>query len=228
MTRMINAWVYDTPIKNIALKALHVMPALLLQKPSKNSKSKNHLKLLERRFEIWKEGNINELYEEGKAIQDRLKSNGSSNDIAKIPKKFKLLMQKGNVNGALKILTNNMSGGILPLTDETLQLLELKHPDAKDTSQQALLQGPIQKMRPIVYDDIDEELIKKLDADRWRRIIVSLCFRAATSDLRKANAELVKKLCITNISNSNDCAFLESLVACRLIPLNKSPGLRPI
>ena len=36
-------------------------------------------------------------------------------------------MQKGNANGALKILTNNMSGGILPLTDETLELLELKH-----------------------------------------------------------------------------------------------------
>ena len=54
-----------------------------------------------------------------------------------------------------------MSEGILPLTDKTLQLLELKHPDAKDTSQQALLQGPIQKMHPLVYDDVDEELIKK-------------------------------------------------------------------
>ena len=64
MSRMINAWVYDTPIKDIALKALHVVPALLLQNPSKNSKSKDHLKSLER-FEIWKEGNINELYEEG-------------------------------------------------------------------------------------------------------------------------------------------------------------------
>ena len=41
-------------------------------------------------------------------------------------------MQKGNVNGALKILTNNMSGGILPLTDETLH----SNPDAKDTFQQ--------------------------------------------------------------------------------------------
>ena len=50
---------------------------------------------------------------------------------------------------------------ILPLTDETLQLLNLKHPDAKDTSQQGLLQVPIQKMHPIVYADIDEELIKK-------------------------------------------------------------------
>ena len=39
-------------------------------------------------------------------------------------------MQKGNVNGAIKILINNMSGGIIPLTGETLPLLELKHPDA--------------------------------------------------------------------------------------------------
>ena len=74
MARMINAWVYDTQIKDIALKALHIMPALLLQKPSKNFKSKDHLKSLERRFEIWKEGNINELYEEGKTSQDWLKS----------------------------------------------------------------------------------------------------------------------------------------------------------
>ena len=50
-------------------------------------------------------------------------------------------MQKGNANGALKILTNNMSGGSLPLTDETLELLELKHLKyLKGNSQQALLQ----------------------------------------------------------------------------------------
>ena len=48
-------------------------------------------------------------------------------------------MQKRSVNGALKVFTNNMSGGILPLTDETLQLLELKHPEAKVATQQAIL-----------------------------------------------------------------------------------------
>ena len=110
------------------------MPAWLMQKPTKNSKSKNHLKSLERRFEIWKEGNLNELYEKGRAIQDRLKSDGSPHEIVKISKKFKFQMQKGNVNGAIKILTNIMSSGILPLTDETLQLLELKQPSEKDTS----------------------------------------------------------------------------------------------
>ena len=65
---MINAWVYDTPIKDITV---HLMHLLLLQKPRKKSKSKDHLKSLER-FEILNERNINELYEEGKANQDRL------------------------------------------------------------------------------------------------------------------------------------------------------------
>ena len=72
------------------LFVLHVMPTLLLQKPRKNSKSKDHLKSLERRFEIWKEGNISQIYEEGKTIQDWLESDESSNDIVKISKKFKL------------------------------------------------------------------------------------------------------------------------------------------
>ena len=32
-------------------------------------------------------------------------------------------MQKSNVNGALRLSNNNMSDGILPLSDETLQIL---------------------------------------------------------------------------------------------------------
>ena len=70
---------------NTALKALHVMSALLLEKQSKDSKSRDHLKSLER-FEIWNEGNINGIYENGRAIQDRMKSGGSPNDIVKITK----------------------------------------------------------------------------------------------------------------------------------------------
>ena len=52
-------------------------------------------------------------------------------------------MHKGNVNVALKTWTSNMRSGILPVTEETLQLLELKHPDPKDTAQQAIIQEPI-------------------------------------------------------------------------------------
>ena len=37
------------------MKAVHVMPALLLRKPSKTSKANHHLKVLERRLRLWEE-----------------------------------------------------------------------------------------------------------------------------------------------------------------------------
>ena len=36
-TRLMKLWINDTPLRKIALKAVHVMPALLFQKPSKSS-----------------------------------------------------------------------------------------------------------------------------------------------------------------------------------------------
>ena len=56
--------------------------------------------------------------------------------------KFKQLMRKGNVNGALRLLINNMGNGILPLFDETLQMLNLKHLEAQQTHHETMLQGP--------------------------------------------------------------------------------------
>ena len=47
-TRLFRLWVNDTPYESVALKVLHVMPALLLQKPSKSSKLKEHLEALTR------------------------------------------------------------------------------------------------------------------------------------------------------------------------------------
>ena len=52
VTRLILAWVNDTQLKKIALKAVHVMPALLLQKPSKKSKTKYHIKHLQLRLSL--------------------------------------------------------------------------------------------------------------------------------------------------------------------------------
>ena len=94
-------------------------------------------------------------------------------------------MQKGNVNGSLKISNNNMSSGIPPLTDETFQLLKLKYPDVKDTSQQALLQGPKKKC-------IQLRMMTVMGGK-------GSFFGTATSDLHEAIAELFNKLCITNI-----------------------------
>ena len=104
-------------------------------------------------------------------------------------------MSKGNVNGALKLQTNNMSNRILPLTDSTLHLIKQKHPESRESPPEVLIEGPIRKVHPVVYADIDECLILKaatltkggsgpsgFDADGRRRILTSREFGTSSSD----------------------------------------------
>ena len=51
---------------------------------------------------------------EGETIQKSLGDSKSIKTIAELPKKFKNYMKKGNINAAVKLLTNNMHDGILP------------------------------------------------------------------------------------------------------------------
>ena len=228
ISRLLSLQTDNTPLKNIALKAIHVMPALFLQKLSKTSKAKCHLKALERILSLWEEGNITELVNESETIQERLSSKNSQMDIEKLSSKFKQMMQKSNVNGGLRLLTNNMSNGILPLSDETLQILSLKHPEAQQAHHEAILQGTKRQMHSIIYEDIDEDLVKKaaiktkggrgpsgLDADNWCRILVSNRFGSSPLDLRTSVENFIKRLCNTNIhlSNSDTDNSLETFTA---------------
>ena len=64
----------NTEFAPIALKVYHTLPSLLLQKPSKNSKAKEHLKKLEERLALWKNGDIATLLKECNIIQQNLTS----------------------------------------------------------------------------------------------------------------------------------------------------------
>ena len=70
----------------VAMKALMVMPALLLQKPSKSSKTKDHLNALHRRLKLWDDGKIAELIREGKTIQSQLKAKNHLKSIKNLTK----------------------------------------------------------------------------------------------------------------------------------------------
>ena len=50
ITRLLNAWIQDSAMKHITFKAIMVMPSLILQKPSRNSKVKDHSEALRRRM----------------------------------------------------------------------------------------------------------------------------------------------------------------------------------
>ena len=89
---------------------------------------------------------------------------------------------------------------------------------------------------PVKFDVINVEMIRKaamktqggsgpsgLDADGWKRILLSKNFGELSSDLFQTLAKVTKKLCSEELSTS-----LEGFLACRFIPLNKNPDLRPI
>ena len=60
-------------LESIALKAVFVVCALVLQKPSRNSKERDHICHLERWLKLWKDGALDELLCEGRVIQRRLR-----------------------------------------------------------------------------------------------------------------------------------------------------------
>ena len=130
-----------------------------------------------------------------------------------------------------------MNNGILPLNEGTLIMLEQKHPEAKEAIDEILLTEVLQQMHPIFYDVIDEDMVLKaatvtkggsgpsgLVGDGWRRIFCSTAFGTTNTDLRKAVAEMITKLCIFDISlDGMNFTSIEVFTACKMIPLNKNP-----
>ena len=71
MIRLVNSWTYKSDLETIALKALMIMPGLLLQKTFLNSKSKENFETLKRRLFLWKNGQLDQFIFERKTIKTR-------------------------------------------------------------------------------------------------------------------------------------------------------------
>ena len=224
-------------MKDVGFRTVMIMPSLLLQKPSKTSKSKDNLIALERRMEDWFNGDLQKLLHEGDTKQKGLQSSTGERNLNKISKQFADQMHKGNVNSAINLLTNNMESGILPLNNDTLKLLKQKHPKPAKACEDVLLPDEPESVHFVKFESIDGELVRKacmktrggsgpsgMDADGWRHILLSKNFGDAPNDLCKAIASVIKKLCTEKLRSNN----IEALLASRLIPLDKHPGLRPI
>ena len=224
-------------MKDLAFKAVMIMPSLLLQKPSKTSKSKDHLIALERRMEDWFNGDLQKLLHEGDTIQKGLQSSTDERNLNKISKQFADEMHKGNVNSAIKLLINNMESGILPLNNDTLKLLKQKHPKPAKACEDVLLPDKPESVHFKKFETIDGELVRKacmktrrgsgpsgMDADGWRHILLSKNSGDAPNDLCKAIASVIKKLCTEKLRSNN----IEALLASRLRPIGVGEVLRRI
>ena len=67
-----------------------------------------------------------------------------------------------------------------------------------------------------------------LDADCCRKISTSNMFGTCTIDLRKALADFIRHICVSEVDIKDNKSSLESFLTCRLVPLDQSPALRPI
>ena len=64
----------------------------------------------------------------------------------------------------------------------------------------------------------------QVDAAQYRHILAGKTYKKEGKEMRKQVALMAKTLATT----ITDPSSLESYIACRLIPLDKCPGLRPI
>ena len=96
----------------------------------------------------------------------------------------------------------------------------------------------LKNKKGLIFDGANPDLVRKsairtkcshgpsgLDADFWSKILCNSIFGNASDDFCHVIALLARMLCSEELV---DAKSIEGLVACRLIPLDKSPGIRPI
>ena len=168
----------------------------------------------------------------------------NANDDAKVARKFSNLMMEGKVRAALQLLTRETEAGPLRLDDvveesgKTVRdILKDEHPHPEPPHPDALLSTNIvdSDFHPVLFDTITAEAIRKsalltegsagpsgMDALCWRRLCTA--FGKKSNELCSAIAVFAKRICTTYVDPSSLMAY----TSCRLVPLDKCPGVRPV
>jgi len=115
LVRLYQAFADNSALSSIALLACSVMQPLLLQKPHRHSRARDHSTYLLRRLELWTRGSFDALLTEGCCMQDHLRRSPSSKKPDDQSRLFDHLMSEGKVSMALCLLTNDSKGGVLSL-----------------------------------------------------------------------------------------------------------------
>jgi len=242
LTRFFSAFAEASSMESISLTAAMLLPILILQKPSGKLSSKVIHAHIQRRLGLWGRGDFDSLMTEGRTIQTRL-SFCSQPNHSQLSRSFSNLMFTGRIKAALRLLSDSSTtvkplslDDVLPSGKSVRQVLEDKHPSNRPVAARAVLPcDPLSVNAPIIFEEIDACLIRKmalrctgahgpsgLTASEWKQLCSS--FGTASDDLCSAVAAATRRLCVCYV----DPSCLSAFVACRLIALDKCPGVRPI
>ena len=243
ISRLLEAYATNSALEGIAMKAAMILPALMLQRPHHKSKAKDHVRLLECRLTKWKDGEITTLLHECQTIQNRISTNSRRiQNKDSLARAFQKLVSVGNVKAALRLITEQGSDGCLSLDSSQPDGRSVrdhimdKHPSGKQADPNAIsTEVPADDPHPIVFDRIDGPMVRQVvhhlsgsagpsgtNARAWKRMCTS--FHRSSDGLCEAIAKVTRKVCSTYVNAEG----LAALVACRLIAIDKCPGIRPI
>ena len=146
-------------------------------------------------------------------------------------------MFEGKVTSAVRLLCESENTGLVEMSEATMKTLKEKHPPPAAILPETLLHGPINEVDASFFSNIDEQNIfratkltsgaagpSQADAAFFKYILTSKNFKNEAKNLREQIARLAKKLATQYV----DPKSIEAYVNCRLIPVNKCPGVRPI
>ena len=214
---------------------MHVFVPLLLQKPAKNSRAKDNNRYLEKRLKWWKNGDLQLLINEANEIQKRL-TEALSIHKKDVTKRFTEAILNGKLSQATNMI-NRDSGGLLDVNEDVVRALQAKHPKAEIAPEDILIKGIPNKVEDVIFEAIDIAVVQKaakgtngsggptqVDSDAWQHIICSKAYKLQQDFLCDSIARLARRLCTEEVPFQ----YIESLTACRLIALDKNPGIRPI
>ena len=156
-------------------------------------------------------------------------------------------MFQGNTKAAIHLITENNKGRVLlpsdlvspgdPASSSVLDALKSKHPTAQPLSCDAIYSpdSPPPNVHPVIFEELDTQCIRSAalrttgagapsstDALFWRRLCTS--FKRSSDELCYSLSCVAKQLC----SSFVDPEGLSALLACRLVALDKNPGVCPI
>ena len=156
---------------------------------------------------------------------------------------------EGQINSALRYLTDDRCGVVLSLNDDVMKQLHEKHPKAQPAKLGSLLFGPDEEVHESANNEITGENIReaalrtkgargpsnvdangfqrvfvcksfKKSANGFQKILVCKSFKKSASNLCDSLATLTRRLCTECI----DPATIKPILESRLIPLKKANG----
>ena len=134
-------------------------------------------------------------------------------------------MFEGKTKAAIRLLTEEVKGGVLRLSDHvdtnrTVRDVFIgKHPSGQPTHPNSLIEDDPPEVHPVVFESIDASVIRSvvlrttgaagpsgLDAANWRRLCTY--FKSASSDLCHFLAATAQRLCMNFVDPSAIAPFL--------------------